>query len=305
MKILLTGGAGFIGSHLSEKLIAQGHEVVIYDNLTTGKREQVPQEAKLIVGDIRDPKVGELFARENFEAMIHLAAQTGVPASIDSPHFDGDVNILGTINLLEACRTYQVKRVIFASTAAAYGDVTELPVQETTKMQPTSFYGLSKLTVEKYLALYQSQFGLDYVVLRFANVYGERQGDGGEGGVVSIFCRKFFENQSVAVYGDGCQTRDFVYVGDVADAICLALTTNHPNAVYNVSTQTETTVNELLTLLQGIAGKKISATYQPVREGDIFRSFLANDRAQTCLQWKPATPLKLGLEKTYRSLLAN
>ncbi|MDU2065883.1 MAG: NAD-dependent epimerase/dehydratase family protein [Sporomusaceae bacterium] len=302
MKVLVTGGAGFIGSHLSRKLLADGHTVVIYDNLSTGRKEHVPAKVKLVVGDIRHEMMSTVLATEKFDAVVHLAAQTGVPASIESPLFDADVNIQGSVRLLEACRTYGVKRVVFASTAAVYGDVAEVPVKEAAPTVPTSFYGLSKLTIEKYLALYQAQFGLSYVVLRFANVYGERQGDGGEGGVVSIFSRKCFQDEPVTIFGTGEQTRDFVYAGDVAEAILLALQTDKDNQVYNVSTKTEITVNELLHCIETVSAKKMSTTYEPPREGDIFRSFLENQAITSNLGWKAKTTLPEGLARTYKFL---
>jgi len=303
MKVFLSGGAGFIGSHVAAKLIDQGHEVTIFDNLSTGLRDNIHPQAQFILGDIRSNDIQKIFAAQHFDAVIHLAAQTGVPASIESPDYDCDVNIKGTINLLEACRQTGVKRFVFASTAAVYGDVKQNPVTETTAVLPTSFYGLSKLTVEKYLALYQAQFGIDYVVLRYANVYGERQGENGEGGVVSIFIRKLFNGEQVLIFGDGGQTRDFIYVGDVADANCQALLTDKPNQIYNISTCSETAVNDLLHLLAGLSNKNVSVEYQPVRPGDIYRSSLANDLARQNLPWFPKISLEKGLANTYQYLV--
>jgi len=304
MKVFLSGGAGFIGSHVAEKLIDQGHAVTIFDNLSTGLQENVQPKASFIFGDIRSNDIQKIFAEQRFDAVIHLAAQTGVPASIEAPDYDCDVNIKGTINLLEACRRTGVKRFIFASTAAVYGDVKQVPVTETALTSPTSFYGLSKLTVEKYLALYQAQFGLDYVVLRYANVYGERQGEGGEGGVVSIFVRKIFHGEPVMIFGDGGQTRDFIYVGDVAAANCQALLTNHPNQIYNISTQSETSVIALLNLLEQISHKQVETNHGEVRHGDIYRSSLANAQAKQNLPWLPEMILSGGLERTYHYLTA-
>lgn len=302
MKVFLSGGAGFIGSHVAEALITQSHEVVIFDNLSTGLRENVHPEAKFVEGDIRDQDVQQLFEQEHFDAVIHLAAQTGVPASIESPGYDCGVNIRGTVNLLEACRKTNVRRFVFASTAAVYGDTNEVPVTEAFQPNPTSFYGLSKLTVEKYLALYHTQFGIDYVILRYANVYGERQGDGGEGGVVSIFVRKIFNNEPVTIFGDGGQTRDFIYVGDVAAANCQAIVTEQPNTVYNISTETEISVNTMLKLLEKASGRNVSVTHGPVRQGDIYRSFLSHARAKEKLPWLPVVSLETGLVRTYHYL---
>jgi UDP-glucose 4-epimerase len=302
MKVFLSGGAGFIGSHVAEHLIDQGHEVTIFDNLSTGLRENVHPQAQFIFGDIRSGDIQKVFTDQQFDAVIHLAAQTGVPASIESPDYDCDVNIKGTVNLLEACRRTHVQRFIFASTAAVYGNVQQVPVTEEAITSPTAFYGLSKLTVEKYLNLYRSQFGIDYVVLRYANVYGERQGEGGEGGVVSIFVRKIFRGEEVMIFGDGGQTRDFIYVGDVAAANCQALVTEQPNQVYNISTQSETSVTAMLHLLEGISNKQAKLSYGEMRQGDIYRSALSNERARMNLPWLPEIPLAMGLARTYRYL---
>lgn len=303
MKVFLSGGAGFIGSHVADQLIAQGHEVSIFDNLITGLRENVHPQARFILGDIcRSKDIQKVFAEQRFDAVIHLAAQTGVPASIESPGYDCDVNIKGTVNLLEACRLTNVKRFIFASTAAVYGNVQQVPVTEAALTNPTSFYGLSKLTVEKYLELYHSQFGIDYVVLRYANVYGERQGEGGEGGVVSIFVRKIFRGEQVVIDGDGGQTRDFIYVGDVAAANCQALLTNRPNRVYNISTQSETAITTMLKLLERISNKKVETGHGPLRQGDIYRSSLSNVCAKNNLPWLPEISLEIGLARTYHYL---
>lgn len=227
MKILVTGGAGFIGSHLVRQLMEAGDDVISLDNLSTGLRENLPEGARLEVMDTHDDKVEDLFRQEHFDAVVHLAAQTLVSDSMVDPENDMYQNIAGTVHIMECCRKYGVKRVIFSSSAATYGDVDEkaLPVQETLPQIPLSFYGLTKMTVEKYLALYHMAFGIHYVVLRFSNVYGERQGDGGEGGVISIFAKRLAKGQDITIFGNGKQTRDFVYAGDIARGIRLALTT--------------------------------------------------------------------------------
>lgn len=191
MKILVTGGAGFIGSHLVNKLLNEGEEVMVLDNLSRGKSENVPDSARFIVMDIRDPRIAKLFKSEHFDAVVHLAGQTMVSASIKNPVLDARENIFGLINLLQAVRYSGVRRFIFSSTAAVYGDVSEeyLPISEHQTPAPTSFYGLSKLTAERYIIMYQSMYGLDYVILRFSNVFGELQGDSSEGGVISIFSK--------------------------------------------------------------------------------------------------------------------
>ncbi len=301
MKILITGGAGFIGSHLVEKLLQENCQVLVLDNLHTGLRENLPQGVPLIEMDVRDENVLAVFAKEKFDAVVHLAGQTMVNVSVDDPQFDAAVNIQGTINILEAARKTGVKRVVFASTAAAYGDAKELPIVETTALAPLSFYGLSKVTVEHYLALYHEIFNLDYVVLRFANVYGERQGDGGEGGVISIFTKRIASGQVITIYGDGGQTRDFVYAGDIAAGIYCALCTDRVNTAYNLSTQTEVSVNAMVALFDDITGKPTEPQYGSARKGDIYRSVLSNAKAIAGLHWNPMMSLAEGLKRTYNS----
>jgi len=303
MKVLVTGGAGFIGSHVVDKLLQENCQVVIMDNLSTGLEANINSAATFINMDIRSNEVLALFIAEQFDSVIHLAAQTMVNKSLENPDYDCDVNISGTVNILEACRKTNVKRVVFSSTAATYGNVTDLPVLENSFTNPTSFYGLSKLTCENYLSLYYKVYGLSYVVLRYANVYGERQGDGGEGGVVSIFTRKIHQEEPVQIFGDGNQTRDFIYVGDIANANYQALVSTHANNIYNISTQTETTVNTLIEYMGKVAGKPVKKVYGEIREGDIYKSSLSNAAAQKNLDWKPSMPLLEGLNKTYNSLI--
>ena len=301
MNILVTGGAGFIGSHLVRTLLAKGEKVTALDDLSTGLAENLPPEAEFIEMDILDEGLKKVVAAGAFDAIVHLAAQTMVDVSIKDPLFDAQTNLLGTVRVLEAERAANVKRVIFASTAAAYGDVKEddLPVREAQPTEPMSFYGLSKLAVEKYLDMYHAVYGLEYVILRFANVYGERQGDGGEGGVISIFAKAMAEGRDITIYGDGEQTRDFVYAGDIAEGIVAALQTEEVNAAYNLSTQTETSLRELVSLLSEICGREIVPKYGPERDGDIYKSMLSNSRARRGLDWRPATTLAEGLRRTY------
>lgn len=303
MKILVTGGAGFIGSHITAKLLQEECQVVVIDNLSTGLRENVPIGVKFIEMDICSDKMLDVFASERFDAIIHLAAQTMVPVSLEKPDYDCLVNILGTVNVVEACRKTGVKRVVFASSAAVYGNVGNVPILESAGTIPTSFYGLSKLVVEQYLELYHEKYGLEYVILRYANVYGERQGDGGEGGVISIFTRKIWETEQLTVFGDGGQTRDFIYAGDVAAANWLALIVADANNVFNISTQTETSVNELINMMQSISNKTVKMSNAPVREGDIYRSTLANKKACEKLGWKPEILLHDGLNRVFNHLI--
>lgn len=299
MKVLVTGGAGFIGSHVVEYLLKEDCDVIVLDNLSTGCKETVPESVKIIKMDICSPALTDLMEQERFDSVIHLAAQTMVPVSIDNPEFDCRVNVLGSVNLLEACRKTGVKRIIFSSSAAVYGNNETCSIREDSKTEPTSFYGLSKLTVENYIQLYSQLYGLEYFILRYSNVYGERQGDRGEGGVISIFCNRIRTDQMLIINGDGGQTRDFVYVEDVAIANWKALTAPNANEVLNVSTNTETSVNELIALLGSLCGKIIEKKHGPVREGDIYRSTLANSKVIRSLGWQPSVALREGLKKTY------
>lgn len=299
MKVLVTGGAGFIGSHLVELLLQRNCEVIVLDNLHSGVREHVPDGVSLITADVRDKGIIDIFEKEQFAAVVHLAGQTTVGESVANPAFDASVNIQGSVNILECCRKTGVKRVVFAATAAAYGDCDILPLTEELVTEPLSFYGLSKLTVEKYLALYHKLYGLSYAALRFANVYGERQGDGGEGGVISIFTKKFSSDEPIKIFGDGGQTRDFIYVGDIANGIYQALIKPSANGVYNLSTNTEVSINEMTALLNKISGKGIVTSYEQPRDGDIYRSILSNKKAMTELNWRPVVALADGLARTY------
>lgn len=303
MKVLVTGGAGFIGSHLVRQLLTADHEVTVLDNVSTGTWQHLPEGKDTCTCwemDIRDKSAREKIEQGKFDVIVHLAAQTMVDVSIKDPEFDASENVMGTVNILEAARHSGVKRVVFASTAAAYGDVTEdkLPIQESETLAPMSFYGLTKVTVEKYLQLYHDLYGLDYVALRFANVYGERQGDTGEGGVISIFAKRIAKDQGITVFGDGKQTRDFIYAGDIAAGIIAAMTTDKANAVYNLSNQTETSLLELIELMAKAAGKKVEPAFAAPREGDINRSMLCNEAAVQNLNWQPQMDLGEGLART-------
>ena len=259
----------------------------------------MPENVRLIEMDIRDKCVIDIFERYQFDVVLHLAGQTMVNVSVDAPFYDADVNIMGTMNILESCRKTGVKRIVFSSTAATYGDIEEVPIREEFSVNPLSFYGLSKLTVEKYLKLYHDLYGLEYVILRYANVYGERQGDGGEGGVISIFTKKIAKDESFVIHGDGKQTRDFVYAGDVARANWYAANTEYCNTIYNVSTNSETSIRELVDLLESASGKTIDRQYGERREGDIYRSVLDNSKIVTNLNWRPMINLQEGLKRTY------
>ena len=302
MKVLVTGGAGFIGSHIVDHLLAAGNEVVVLDDLSTGSLQNLNPEAAFVKMNILDDGLMQVFERERFDSVCHLAAQTSVSHSVEHPEFDAQVNVAGTLKVLEGCRRTGVSRIIFASSAAVYGDVVTLPVPENSLPRPTSFYGLSKLTGEQYIQMYQTLYGLPYVILRYANVYGERQGDRGEGGVVSIFTRCLQQGEVLTVFGDGSQTRDFIYVGDVAAANVQAICSRETNRILNISTQTENSVNQLIKLLAEISGREIAIENQAARAGDILRSMLCSEEAKKALEWIPATSFKEGLTRTYWAL---
>ena len=303
MKVLVTGGAGFIGSHLVRQLLAADHEVTVLDNVSTGTWQHLPEGKDTCTCwemDIRDKSAREKIEQGKFDVIVHLAGQTMVDVSIKDPEFDAAENVMGTVNVLEAARHSGVKRIIFASTAASYGDVAEdkLPIREEETLAPMSFYGLTKVTVEKYLKLYHDLYGLDYVALRFANVYGERQGDTGEGGVISIFAKRIAKDQGITVFGDGKQTRDFICAGDTAAGIIAAMTTDKANAVYNLSNQTETSLLELIELMAKASGKTVEPAFAAPREGDINRSMLCHEAAVQNLNWQPKMDLAEGLART-------
>lgn len=305
MKILVTGGAGFIGSHLLQLLLnKENTETIVYDNLSSGRAEHVPAAAsmKLIVGDVCAENLEKIFAAEKFDAVIHLAAQTMVPYSLAHPAEDCRVNLLGLINILECCRKYAVGHIVFSSSAAVYGDNPRIPLDEEEKLLPTSAYGITKMTSEHYLRIYHDLYNINATVLRFANVYGERQGAGGEGGVVSIFCQRLAAGKGVSVFGTGEQTRDFVYAGDIAEALWRGAQLDGFHTI-NVSTQKETAVNELVSAFVAATGRNFPVTHEAPRAGDIFRSVLANARCRKELGFTPQMDLQAGIARTYQDYL--
>ncbi|MDN4609011.1 NAD-dependent epimerase/dehydratase family protein [Sporosarcina highlanderae] len=298
MKVLVTGGAGFIGSHVAEYLIQYGHETVIVDNFQTGKKNFVPLQAKLIEMDINSPMLETVIALEKPEIVIHLAAQIDVAVSIKDPIYDAEQNIVATIRLLDYCQKYHVKKVIFSSSCAVYGETEDSSITESFPVNPLSFYGLSKATSEKYIQLTSTLQQLPYTILRYANVYGPRQSIIGEGGVVSVFFGKMLNGETPVIFGDGEQTRDFVYVKDVAQANLLAINKGD-NEIINIGTDTKTSVNELLSKIMSISSVQIAPITMPAREGDIQHSRLDNTKAFTVLGWKPSFDIQTGLEETF------
>lgn len=298
MRVCVTGGAGFIGSHLVDRLIALGHTVLVIDNLTTGVREFVNPKAVFIEMDVRDANIESIFADFKPQVVFHEAAQTMVPASMENPKMDCDVNLLGLVNILEASRKHKVEHFLMPSSAAVYGDLDTLPLTEDMIGKPTSFYGLTKLTGEGYLRIYEQAFGLKTVCFRYSNVYGPRQGDGGEGGVISIFTRLINEGQGLTIFGDGEQTRDFIYVDDVVEANIKAM--NHPEltGVYNISTNTSTSVNKLMSYFKSISNKDLPVYYEAERTGDIRHSRLCNQKAKVDFDFLATVDLERGLRDT-------
>lgn len=297
MHAFVTGGAGFIGSHLADRLIAESHQVTVIDNLSTGRLTNVNPAATFHQMDIRDDAFGELLLQEQPDVVFHLAAQISAPLSVEKPVYDAEINIIGTLNLLIHAVQAGVKKVIFSSSAAVYGDPVFIPITEDHPVCPLSGYGVSKLAVEYYLEMFRQQHGLNYTVLRFANVYGERQDAAGEGGVVSIFIDKLTAGKEAFIFGDGQQTRDFIYVHDVVSAV-LAASETAGSQKANVSTNLETTVNTLYQNIKSRTGSGLNPVYAPPRKGDPLRSVLDNGAAQRLLGWKPRYGLAEGLALT-------
>lgn len=300
MNIIVTGGAGFIGSHLVDRLLAEHHEVLVIDNLSTGSRDNVNSKAQFVEMDIRSSELITLFNEFKPQYVFHEAAQTMVPISMQDPALDCDVNLMGLINVLNACLAAKVEKIIMPSSAAVYGDLTTLPLDETMTGHPTSFYGLTKLTTESYLRLYKENFGLPYICFRYANVYGPRQGNGGEGGVISIFCEHLQAGKELTVFGDGEQTRDFVYVADVVEANIQALQHPEVTGVYNVSTETSTSLKELITTFEEVIQKPITVHNEAERIGDIKHSLLSIQKVHKELQYSPKVALLEGLKETFK-----
>ena len=304
MRVLLTGGAGFIGPHVADRLLERGHEVAVADDLSSGKRGNVPEGARFYEADVRSG-CKEVFEEFEPEALCHQAAQMDVRRSVREPDFDADVNVLGTVRLLQNCVEHGVRKVVFASTGGAvYGEQRRFPATEEHPQYPISPYGVSKLAAERYLHFYDVQHGVSYAALRYANVYGPRQDPHGEAGVVAIFCGNLAENKPSKINGTGEQTRDYVYVGDVARANVLALEGEAPNGAYNVGTGIETSVNELYDRMRRLSGRDLPPQRGPQLPGEQRRSCVDPSRASRALNWWPEVDLDTGLKETLRSFAA-
>jgi UDP-glucose 4-epimerase len=298
---VVTGGAGFIGSHVADALLARGDEVHVLDDLSTGRREKVPAAASFVEGDIRTDSSG-LFARVRPEVCFHLAAQADVGTSVERPDHDADVNVVGTVRLLEAAREHGTQIVFTSTGGAMYGEC-DGPAAETAERKPISPYGISKLAGEEYLAGWNRLHGARHVSLRLGNVYGARQEAGLEGGVIAIFLERMAAGQPTRIYGDGQQTRDFVYVRDVVSALLAAV--GREGSVYNVGTGTETTVNALHGLCRRVTGVGDEPEYGPARAGDVRRSVIDASLAKRELGWRAETDLEQGLRETWEWTRAN
>jgi UDP-glucose 4-epimerase len=306
LKVLVTGGAGFIGSNVCDALKAAGHEPIAFDNLSSGKRENLSEGIRLIEGDIRDPKLDAIFERERPDAVSHHAAQIDVRKSVADPIYDADINLLGLLRVLEASVKVGVHRFLFASSGGAcYGEQETFPATEDHPSRPVSPYGTSKAAGELYLGYYRAEKGLSFAALRYANVYGPRQDPHGEAGVVAIFAQRLLQGQPCTIFGDGLNTRDFVYVGDVARANVLALTAGTSGPI-NIGTGRETSINELYRKLAETAGEAsgqaAAARLEPIhaapKPGEQRRSVISPVLALKVLGWKPQVSLEEGLAQT-------
>ena len=299
MKVLVTGGAGFIGSHVVDLFVRNGYEVVIVDDLSTGRASNLNPAAKFYQLDIRSPKLAEVFEAERPDYVSHHAAQMDVRRSVAEPLFDADVNVLGSINLIECAKQYQLQRFVYVSTGGAvYGEPEYLPCDEAHPINPICQYGASKHTVEHYLYMYQVNYGLKYTVLRYPNVYGPRQDPRGEAGVVAIFTGQMLTDKEIVINGDGEQQRDFVYVGDCAQANLLAVVSGHGSGIYNLGVGRGTSVNEIFSTLQKVTGYKKSPVHGPAKLGETRRIYLDSSKARQQLGWTPTVSLEEGLERT-------
>jgi Nucleoside-diphosphate-sugar epimerases len=298
LNILITGGAGFIASHIADAYIAEGHNVVIVDNLSGGVLENINPKAVFYQLDIRSEKLEDVFQKEKIDIVNHHAAQMDVRRSVADPKFDASVNVLGGLNLFESARKHRVKKIIFSSTGGAiYGEQDYFPADEEHPMRPLSPYGITKLCTEKYLFFYKAVYGINHIILRYANVYGPRQNPHGEAGVVAIFCNKMLKGEKPFINGDGKQTRDYTFVGDVVKANLLALK-HDGSAIYNVGTSIESDVNKLFYELRNHLNPSCPEQHAPAKAGEQQRSVISFKKIEQELGWHPTVQLDEGLRLT-------
>jgi UDP-glucose 4-epimerase len=298
MNILVTGGAGFIASHVADAYIALGHRVTVADDLSTGKRANLPRRARFVRADVRSAAaLRRLFKKGRFQVVNHHAAQIDVRKSVADPVFDAEVNLLGLLNLLELSRLHMVRKFIFSASGGTYYGECARAARETDEPRPLSPYGISKMAGEHYIRAYQALHGLKYTVFRYGNVYGPRQDPHGEAGVVAIFCRRMLAGQPVHIFGDGRQQRDYVFAGDVARASVLALRRGD-NDVFNIGTGRAASVNDLFRVLAKKLGYASRPVFEPARPGELFRSCLDAAKARKSLGWRPSRTLEQGLGET-------
>jgi UDP-glucose 4-epimerase len=298
MKVVVTGGAGFIGSHVVDRLVQEGHEVAVVDNLSSGKRRNLNREAQFYKMDIQSSRLEQVFRRVRPSVVIHLAAQINVRRSVEDPIFDAQVNILGTINVLQQAVQHGTRKVIFASSGGAiYGEQNQFPAPETHPTQPMSPYGIGKLAGEQYLSYFQQVSGIQFVSLRYANVYGPRQDPEGEAGVVAVFCQKMLAGEQPIINGNGRQTRDFVYVEDVVEANLIAMG-KEVQGIYNVGTAEETSVNDLFRILADLTASGWKELHGPAKKGEQARSVVDPSKIRQEWGWDPKVTLQEGLRRT-------
>jgi UDP-glucose 4-epimerase len=296
--ILITGGAGFIGSNLADKLLQENYNVVVVDNLSAGKKENLDKKVKFYKMDIGDKKISKVFAKERPDIVFHLAAQINVRDSVKDPIADAKANILGSLNILESCKNYNVKKIIFSSSGGTiYGSASIIPTPESSPEIPESPYGIAKLSVEKYLNYYHKGFGLEFIALRFANVYGPRQNPKGEAGVVAIFTDKMLAKKEVVINGSGKQTRDYVFVDDVVSACILSMKSDKIG-IFNVGTGMETDVNFIFAEIKRLTNSDCMEAHGQENIGELQRSCLDFAKIKNSFIWTPKYDFKIGLEKT-------
>lgn len=299
MKVLVTGGAGFIGSHLVDQLVKQGYDVHVIDNISTGKTHFLSTHAHLYEFDIRGIETKQWIQEEKPDVIFHLAAQADVSKSMNEPGVDTDTNINGTINILEACRTYKIKKFIFSSTSAVYGNIVKDRISEKDLAEPVSFYGLSKLTAEKYIQLFSHMYDIPFTILRYGNVYGPRQTGKGEAGVIAVFLDQLKKQKPLNIHGDGEQTRDFIFVKDIVQANFAAIERGKRD-IFNISTAQSTSINQIVNILRQLHKQPIAVRYSAARKGDIQDSCLDNQKARKWLEWRPKIDIHSGLAETYQ-----